>query len=39
LAKIDNAVLTVTGVYRFPGLNNQNLIVLDGGVHIGMHGY
>jgi hypothetical protein len=39
LAKIDNAALSVTGEYGFLGLSNQNLIVLDGGVHIEMHGY
>jgi hypothetical protein len=39
LAKIDNAALTVTGRYNFLGLSNQNLIVLDGVVHIEMHGY
>ena len=39
LAKIDNAALTVTGGHNFLVLSNQNLIVLDGGVHIEMHGY
>ena len=39
LAKIDNAALTVAGGYSFLGLINQNLIALDGGVHIKMHGH
>ena len=39
LAKIDNAALPVAGGYSFLGLSNQSLVVLDGGVHIEMHGY
>jgi len=39
MAKIDNAALTVAGGCSFLVLSNQNLIVLDGGVHIEMHGY
>jgi hypothetical protein len=39
LAEIDNAVLTVTGGYSLLGLNKLDLVVLDGDVHIKMHGY